>query len=280
MRTYLQSPRLPIFNPDKNTELAAICDKKANSHVHQAIKESPFFLTFLQSPRLHIFNPDKPRTLYGQTYVDEAFKNLQVSYQFVKDNLNLAVDVRTEYFNCSVEKRFFKIGEKVLVKFSMVATGVNPKFLKKWRGNFIVMKKVGNLNLLVRASLHSKQILVYVDRVKHMHIKGQLVSFNPDLGKDFLFQQDSDVDEHTDGPVKHYSADFGNHESASSSGEESEEVAEPAPPELPAPVPPVPASLLGVPEHHVTQGAARDLGVFVLDVHWGDMFWSSSTHRK
>ena len=101
-----------------------------NSHVHWATKESQFFLTYLHSPRLPYFNLDKPQSLYGQTYVDEAFKNLQVPYKFAKDNLKLAEDARTEYFNHSVEKRFFKKGDKVLVKFPIVPKGVNPKFLR------------------------------------------------------------------------------------------------------------------------------------------------------
>ena len=74
-----------------------------NCHVHRATKESPFFLTYLHNPRLPYFNLDKPQPLYGQTYVDEAFKNLQVSYQLAKDNMKLAEEVRTEYFNRSVE---------------------------------------------------------------------------------------------------------------------------------------------------------------------------------
>ena len=45
--------------------------------------------------------------------------------------MKLAEVARTEYFNHSVEQRFFKLGDRVLVKFPMVPKGVNPKFFKK-----------------------------------------------------------------------------------------------------------------------------------------------------
>ena len=139
-----------------------------------------------------------------------------------------------------------------MVKFPMVPKGVNPKFFKKWRGNFTVVKRIVNLNLLVRASAHSKPILVHVDRVKHIHVNDQLVKYNPEIGKDYPFQKDQeDFDEPVEGPVKHYSADvnFGDCESASSSEDESEETEDNA-----VPLPLTPASLPGAPERRVTRG--------------------------
>ena len=51
----------------------------------------------------------------------------------------------------------------MLVFFPKVPKGVNPIFYKKWWGSYEVVKKVGNLNLLVPESLHAKPILVHVD---------------------------------------------------------------------------------------------------------------------
>ena len=98
----------------------------------------------------------------------------------------------------------------MLVKFTVVPKGVNPKFFKQWRGGFVVVKKVGNLNLLVRASPHSKTILVHVDRGKHAHPNNQLVKFDLEKGKDRPFS-DPPVEEDLSQPVQHYSpgADFG-----------------------------------------------------------------------
>ena len=176
------------------------------------------------------------------------------------------------------------MGDKVLVKFPKIPRGVNPNFFKKWRGGFIVKKKVGELNLVVRASPHSKPILVHVNRVKAQTVNDRLVSFNLKFGADLPFSSPQSDDE--DGPVLHYSVepDFGAYiESASDSEEDKEEASgekeatavgqargEPAPAELTA-YPDQPA--------RVTCGQARELGIFVPDVGLPDRCWSSSRYR-
>ena len=204
-----------------------------NCHVHRAAGESPFFLTHLHSPRLPMFNLSRPTPLYSTDYVEHAFHNLEVSYKFARENLILAEDVRKAYFDKSIEKRDFCVGTKVLVKFPMVPKGVNPKFFKKWLGRLVAVKNVGNLNLLVCASPHSKPILVHVDQVKHVHPNHKLVKFDPNKGKDKSFG-DTPIEEDLDVPAQHYfpEADFSAYiESASESEDESvtgEQAGEPA----------------------------------------------------
>ena len=95
----------------------------------------------------------------------------------------------------------------------------------------MVVKKVGNLNLLVRASPHSKPILVHVDRVKHAHPNDQQVKIDPEKGKDGQVS-DPPVEEDLSLTVQHYSpeADFGAYiesacesEDKSATGEQAEE---------------------------------------------------------
>ena len=72
-----------------------------------------------------------------------------------------------------------------MVYFPKVPRGVNPKFYKKWRGSYEVIKKIGNLNLLVYASLHSKPILVHVDRVRALSSADRLVKLSDGEGESF-----------------------------------------------------------------------------------------------
>ena len=46
---------------------------------------------------------------------------------------------------------------------------------------------MGNLNLLVRASPHSKPILMLMDQVKHVYPNNQLVKFDPNKGNNKPF---------------------------------------------------------------------------------------------
>ena len=153
------------------------------------------------------------------------------------------------------------------------------------------MKKVGELNLVVRASSHSKPILVHVERVEAQTVNDRLVSFNQKIGADLPFSSPPSDDE--DGPVLHYSAgpDFGAYiESASDSDEGKEEEvkekeaagsAEGTPAVGQARGEPAPAVLPAYPDQpaRVTCGQARELGIFVPDVGLPDRCWSSSRYR-
>ena len=144
------------------------------------------------------------------------------SWKLCKDNLESAKKARETYFNRRAKRREFAIGDEVLVKFPKVPRGVNPKFFKKWRGGFRVVRRVGPLNLVVRSSPHSKTILVHVDRVRHMSPTDRLVHFDSTKGKDSKFT-DPAVDSDEDfKPVRYYSPEesFPPMSPASSSDEE------------------------------------------------------------
>ena len=57
-----------------------------NSHVHRATGESPFLPTYLHSPKLPFFNLDKPRPLYGESYVEDAYRTKTLSYNAARNN--------------------------------------------------------------------------------------------------------------------------------------------------------------------------------------------------
>ena len=141
----------------------------------------------VQNATRHFFNLEKPQPLYGESYVDDTFRGLQFSFRHAKGSMVLAENARKSYFDRKMKERVFSVGDRVLVHFPKVPRGVNPKFYKKWRGSYEVIKKVGNLNLLVRASLHSKPILVHVDRVRALSSADRLVKLTGGGGRRAFF---------------------------------------------------------------------------------------------
>ena len=152
--------------------------------------------------------------------------------------------------------------------FPKVPRGVNPKFYKKWRGSYEVVKKVGNLNLLVRASLHSKPILVHVDRVRTLQPADKLVKLSGESDESFpplptpaaFSGQDGQSVEHNS-PSDDFSAYI---ESASESEEDE---------------PPVEAGPQPVPGRVTRAGAAR-AGISVPEISLPSRCWASSAHRR
>ena len=144
------------------------------------------------------------------------------SWKLCKENLESAKKARETYFNRCAKRSELSIGDEVMVKFPKVPRGVNPKFFKKWRGGFRVVRRVGPLNLVVRSSPHSKTILVHVDRVRHMSPVDRLVHFDSTKGKDHKFTDPAVDSDEEFKPVRYYSPEesFPSEHSASSSDEE------------------------------------------------------------
>ena len=136
---------------------------------------------------------------------------------------------------------------------------MNPKFYKKWRGSYVVV------NLLVRASLHSKPILVHVDRVRALSPADKLVKLS---GKD---------DESLPAPaafsgkggecVEHNSPsdDFSAYIESASESEDDETPVEAGPQPAPG---------------RVTRAGAARAGISVPEISLPSSCWASSAHRK
>ena len=80
-----------------------------NCHVQRATQESPFFLAYLHLPRLPFFNLEKTQPLYGESYVDDAFRGLQFSFRHAKDSMALAENARKSYFDKKTKERVFSV---------------------------------------------------------------------------------------------------------------------------------------------------------------------------
>ena len=165
-----------------------------NMHVHASTKETPFFLTYMADPKLPYFDIQQPRTHYGETYAQSAFVRSQDAFKRAEENMKEAQEIREVYYAKKSKQRNFEPGDRVMVYFPNVPpTGVNPKFYKKWRFMYVV-KRLGPLNLAVRAERKGAECIVHVDRVKHAqleeireHCDSALAAYG--RGQDFYFER-------------------------------------------------------------------------------------------
>ena len=141
-----------------------------NTHIHRSTKESPFFLTFAHDPRLPYFDIAKPKLMYHDNYATDSFRQVQQAYGQVYENMEEARQIREEYYNKKAKERKFQAGDRVLVYFPNVPTGINQKFYKRWR-LFTVLRAVGPVNVEIRESPRSKRSIVHINRVKHATIE-------------------------------------------------------------------------------------------------------------
>jgi transposase InsO family protein/ribonuclease HI len=141
-----------------------------NTHIHRSTKETPFFLTFAHDPRLPYFDIAKPKVMYHDNYAADSFRQVQASFQMVRDNTEEARKIREEYYNRKTVERSFEPGERVMVYYPNVPKGVNQKFYKRWR-LFTVIKMTGPVNVQVRERPRSRKVIVHINRVRHASIE-------------------------------------------------------------------------------------------------------------
>ena len=139
-----------------------------NTHIHKATRHSPFFLTYLHDPRLPYFDIEKPRMLYGQDYVTHSWQIAQKCYSEAEKFLNTQAVKSKHYHDAKAKERSFELGQQVMLFSDQIPVNVNKKFFKKWRGPFVIIKKIGNLNLLLQEGPRTKKLLVHIDRVRHL----------------------------------------------------------------------------------------------------------------
>ena len=137
-----------------------------NTHVHQATKETPFFLTFCHDARMPYFDLAQPRQSLGEGYAAQAFTNAQTAFKRAAENMEEAQAIRQQYYDRQTKQRRFRPGDRVMVHFPNVPTGVNQKFYKRWR-LMVIVRPVGPLNVIIKEEASTKTNLVHVNRVRH-----------------------------------------------------------------------------------------------------------------
>ena len=204
MIKYLRAMVLETSTLDWEAYLPAL-QLSYNCHVHRSTLESPFFLTYHMQPRLPYFDLEETRPLYKDDYVSHAFQVFSESHKRVYKNQWDARKIREAYYNKKTKERCFDVGDRVLRFVDAVPKNVNAKLHSKWQGPYYVVKKCSPLNYVIQQTPRSKEILVHVEKIKHLNEGEAKKCFNSkkvDNAEFEIFKGHQDCDGEANEPKK------------------------------------------------------------------------------
>ena len=157
-----------------------------NSRVHEAIKQTPFFLTFAQDPRLPYFDLDSKRIPYSDSWADHIFHITRLAWEQAGFHLAKAQNVQIQRSKAGELPKLFSPGDPVLIH-NVQHKLQNPKLVQPWSDGYVIHQQVGPVTFQVRNLRNNRLSLIHADRLK---LRGVDQSTLPKM--QFDFESDSE----------------------------------------------------------------------------------------
>ena len=147
---------------------------------HSITRYSPFYLLHGRQMRLPMEDdlttgkflkgePKDNRSLI-QDHIDTLADRLEEAYRVVRENNKMGRERQKEWYDKGTKLVIFQPGEMVYLRqMSKVKRGC-PKFRLRWRGPYEVVRRLSDLNYLVRVS-QRKELVVNVNKMKKCCVK-------------------------------------------------------------------------------------------------------------
>jgi hypothetical protein len=147
---------------------------------HSITRYSPFYLLHGRQMRLPMeddlttakFARGEPRDKHSliQDHIHTLADRLEEAYRVVREHNKVGRKRQKEWYDQGTRLVVFQPGEKVYLRqMSMVKRGC-PKFRLRWRGPYEVIRRLSDLNYLVRVS-QRKELVVNVNKMKKCCVK-------------------------------------------------------------------------------------------------------------
>ncbi|PNF24708.1 hypothetical protein B7P43_G17353 [Cryptotermes secundus] len=105
-----------------------------------------------------------------QDHIDTLADRLEEAYRVVRENNKVGRERQKEWYDKGTRLVIFQPGEMVYLRqMSKVKRGC-PKFRLRWRGPYEVVRRLSDLNYLVRVS-QKKELVVNVNKMKKCCVK-------------------------------------------------------------------------------------------------------------
>jgi transposase InsO family protein len=166
---------------------------------HSITKHSPFYLLHGRQMRLPAeddltmakFRDPKDSCNPIQDHIDTLADRLKEAYHVTRENNRLGRNRQKEQYDKGTKLTIFKPGDVVYIKEMVRRKRDCPKFRLRWRGPFKVIKRLSDLNYLVKVR-RNKEIVVNVNKMKHGYSK---THFSPTTIVDNVPPESEDVSE-------------------------------------------------------------------------------------
>jgi len=139
---------------------------------HEATGFSPNYLMFGRENRAPLdllYGDPQPeetqRESYDQYALDKVEK-MRESYAVVRQHLGSSAMRMKKYYDMRVRPKEFEVGSWVFFYNPRRYRNRSPKWQKLYTGPFLIVRKIGAVNLVLQASKNSRSFVVHVDKVK------------------------------------------------------------------------------------------------------------------
>ena len=106
-------------------------------------------------------------------YVKNLQLRLKESHHIARTHLKVSSQYQKKYYDLKAKKRLFEVGQAVWLHNPVRKIGIYQKFIPKWKGPYLITKKIDDLTYLVKKSKNEPSKAYHVDRL--LQYKGKKI---------------------------------------------------------------------------------------------------------
>jgi len=100
-------------------------------------------------------------------FVAERQELFKKSFAIAREMLGNTAERRKKRYDMRVKTTVYGVGNWVYYFCPRHRVGRSPKWQRFYRGPFLVIEKLGAVNLRIQKSAHANAMVVHVDKIKH-----------------------------------------------------------------------------------------------------------------
>ena len=145
-----------------------------NTAYHSSTTFSPFYLMFLRQPRIGIDlicdETAEAKIATPEEYALVMRERMQNAYRLVHEQLNTAFERAKRRYDLRVRECQFKLGDLVWYYSPRKYRHKSSKWLLQTSGPFEIVRRLNDVNYVIRRSARQPAFTVHVDRLRHYRL--------------------------------------------------------------------------------------------------------------